>query len=530
MCRLKAFVFILFSAFYGSTSFACDDAPTTLGLRSAIYAGDVEDVETSFQRTQAQFVEGRRSADEMRCLFRHFQRSRPETTTFIDTWLESYPASPFAQTAKAWNLYQSSLDMRGTGPDEEIYSEAAHLAETWMQDGWDLASRAYAANPRLIAASDVLILSAHAVGAQTRGDAVFAEVMANAPNYGSYERARAQHSAGRGHTWEEVERFCDTYAATFIEEGSDPALVCRLKVSPAFPRKRLWRIGQLKALDRPDLDYLWLTYLTRPEASADHAARAHAVMTADDYRDNTFAPRFDSHLAEKHGYGYVLPGITARRVAHAEKLLPHDPYNPVLIKWRLEAMSAPLPLDWQTFQLRLSSPSPAEAEELTKRLVIRAPFDRQAWAYYRWALTMSHGRLPHGLNMAFHNNLVVLGDHRMDDLKEYLGHLYIAFHEFPKYSGENAVYGPGDTSAQYAGYFDGVDRDSEILCPYVRGMRLWEHLCDTREGGNCHLSGYVTGRYLQVTEEVEARDICIPERTMPQEALFLSPALLPEID
>ena len=101
------------AATLATTAQACDFADDTLAMRDLIYANDIDGVEAAMDAHQVAFEAGERKVTEMRCVFVHFEKSRPDTIAFIDDWLEHHPDSAFTNAAKASSLVKHSWYIRG---------------------------------------------------------------------------------------------------------------------------------------------------------------------------------------------------------------------------------------------------------------------------------------------------------------------------------------------------------------------------------------------------------------------------------
>ncbi len=104
MLRFVFSILFLTQAFAPTLAIGCEAAPSYVETREAIYAHDLDRVEQILSEAQDLFEAGQRSADDLRCLFGHFEKMRPATFDFVEDWRAAYPASAFAQTAQAFSL------------------------------------------------------------------------------------------------------------------------------------------------------------------------------------------------------------------------------------------------------------------------------------------------------------------------------------------------------------------------------------------------------------------------------------------
>ncbi len=514
---------------------ACNDDAMTLEMRDAIYANDIHRVEATFVAQQAAFEAGEVTADEMRCLLHHFSKSRPETGGFVEAWRDAYPASPYAMTARAWHVLRASTDMRGEDIVARTYPEALRLFNEWQREGWGLAALAYDANPRFIPASDYIIGSANPMNAKRRSDEVFRAVMESDPNYGTYRHARNRIIRGWGWSWREAERFCDTYGPLYEKNvgDDDPSLICQLRIAPHFgSQKHDWKIATLKTLDRTDLDYLWMWYLTRMDATPEQVARAHAVIADPEYLNYADALRFDENVAASHGYDFVSYDVRLRQVERATAELDHDPYNPTLIGWLTDPVMKP---GWTEDGLQkwdlVNQIEPREETELTSRLLVRKPYHADTWSRLKGALLRERQVVPHGPMMALTTNEVVYSNHRIDVVNGYIGQLIRAYGDWKRFEPEGAMASlPEEAQRNLSIYYNGVDIDRDFLCPLTRALRLHDVLCEGNAEPACFLPPMITSSFAVVEEQVQSRGVCTTERLMPREALFFTPVPLPEFE
>ena len=117
-----------------NTARSCEYSDEAVALRDLIYADDVSGVESALTAHQADYEAGTLDVTEMRCIFYHFARSRPETIDFIDAWLAQFPNSAFAMAAKATTLFKHSWNIRGDKPARTTHPDAMATFKRMQHD------------------------------------------------------------------------------------------------------------------------------------------------------------------------------------------------------------------------------------------------------------------------------------------------------------------------------------------------------------------------------------------------------------
>ena len=510
---LIAILLFLFSA---TRSFACHEDPRTLELRNAIYDNRIDHVEALLSESQSDFEAGILTAEQMRCLFAHFERTRPETSDFIDAWRSAYPASSSARIAKAMFLAKISWSVRGEAHASETYPAALQAFDEMQRTVWRLATEAFDETPRSIAASDVIIHAANPNRRKAEARAAVADIMSTDPNQGTLDKAMGTILTGWGGTWSDVETLCDAYADKVPGAGKDARLICLLKGARKFPETYDWMVATLRDADLPELDHLRAWELTSPTATAEEAEAAYRYLTREKNIDVMHAYRFDQFVAKRYGYPFLSERITRFRHEHAKGLLVHDPLNPQLIGWYLEQIVRVLDSD-DTGMLTTEpvwAPSDEELYDFAERLLIASPYDPERWHYYLNRLVYVKGNRA---DRPFRTNVIVYSNHSPASLASHI--LSLRGHYNAVHIGRQE--GASEKLREIA---ETTDLDTDVICPFVRATRLHALVCRGNTDPACEVKPErLKDEYIKILAEADMRGICRAEREAEAEDLFYRP-------
>lgn len=512
-------IIILITAFMTTAAQACDDAPQYLELREAIYANDIDGVETLVNAAQDQFEQGARAADDMRCLFVHFTKLRPETFEFVANWHDAYPASPFADAAQAHLNIEISHQIRGPKFARDVYPDALRAFSELQGQAWELAERAYAARPRLIPASDALIKVANANRKRRRSDEILYEVMTTDPNQGTLTRATFQALPGWGGTWKMVTSICKDYAELVPDAPEDAVTRCKLPQAYWFDASMAWADKTLSTGAYPEFDNLRLHQLTYEKATREQAEIAYRVMSAEGYRDKTYLYAYDT-LAAKYDLPLLTETISKRRHAYAERKSPHNPLMLKLINMLEEPVSKSEKSDDEKLTTTVLSRPTAEQElDLANRRVQAAPYDPKAWTNLVTQRMRAEIIVQIKDAEPYRANAVVYANHSAAGLQ---GYLMTKFYEYDAYKKTM----DGTYPAEMKPMFEGLGKDDGFLCPIVRAARLHEAVCADRKQHGCLLVDQLTTAIASIRADTKDRDVCQKERADRLKDLAFTPTAI----
>lgn len=500
---------------------ACDDAQPSLKLRDAIYARDVTAVEHLLDQNQKLFEAGERTAEDTRCLFRHFTKLRPATFDFVDEWLKSHPDSAYALTAKVWINHAVSWQIRGDRYARDTYPEALSEFNELQEIAWDHAEAAYRSQPRLIAASDALIVLANPRGKPGRRDAVLGEVMATDPNEGTLTRAIAQILRGWGGTWDQGAAMCDTYAHLVPNAGPDAATRCKLPLARNFKEQWDWLNETLATGKYPDLDHLRLDFILVSDANRNVADIAYRVMSQEGYDITKHLSEYDS-LALKYDLPLLTETISKRRHAKAAREFEHSPFSLDVLKiLREPVLTSAKDADGHLALSVLEQPTPEQALDYARRSVQASPYNPDAWEELFTRLAQS-GRITNvALSEPYRVNAIVYDNNSAARLSDYLLQKLFEYDAFKRVQA-------GTMAAEAAAMFDGIDETQDMICPVIRAVRLLDAVCDARHQAECDLDAAMSGAVAVIEETAKTEQVCFKERTLPAHELAFTPMPLPD--
>lgn len=514
---------ILFTALFlaATPAFACEDAPETLTLRDAVYAGDVDLVESLLSDHQNAFEAGARTAEDTRCMYDTFTAMRPETFDFVADWHTTYPDSPFAQTAMAWTQYVISWNLRGSNFARDIYPQALAEFGALQRSAWELADQAYAARPRLIAASDALIKLSNPNGQQRRRDMVLSDVMVSDPNLGTLERAVGAVHKGWGGTWQVAERMCEDYAPMVPGADDKAATRCKLPSSRGFREQWDWMTATLLTGDFPELNYLLLDFIVQPDADRETAELIYSILSEDGFRDYEHSSFFD-RLAAKYGLPLVTEQIWRNRRAYAENVIAVSPYDPMFLKVLSQPlMTSSIEADGTVSVRAIERPEPALTLDYARRTLVATPYDPEAWLELLNQLRLNN--LIDTLDMAepYRVNAIVFSNHDPLTLNGYIGEKVFEFDIFQQMA-------QGSLPEQILPMLDGVEEDRDVICPMIRAVRIKEYVCGQQDHYACKPDAMLETLIATIEDSAKQRGICSKERALPAQALAFTPVDVPQ--
>lgn len=505
-----------------NAAFACDDAAPSLELRDAIYARDIDRVEALLDRNQTLFEAGERTAEDTRCLFRHFTKLRAETFEFVDDWLKSHPDSAYAHTAKAWVDYGVSWQIRGDRTARETYPAALSIFDDLQQEAWDHAEIAYRSRPRLIAASDAVIKLSMTRRETQKRDSVLSAVMAADPNTGTLDRAVATVVRGWGGTWAEGAAMCDTYAELAKDAAPDAATRCKLPLARGFKEQWDWMNDALAAGDYPDFKFLRLDFILGPDASREDVETAYRIMSDERYDSSRNVTDYDG-LALKYGLPLMTETISKRSHANAEREFAQSPFSLAVLKILGEPIMTSA--EGEGGELTISvvaRPTPEQALDYAQRAVQASPYNPDAWTELASGMERAGKITNVSQSEPYRVNAIVYDNHSALRLSDYLLQKLFEYDAFQRVKA-------GSFPAESVAIFDGIDEAGDLICPVVRAKRLLAAVCDTLHRRECDLDPGMENAVAVLGERAEAEGICLKERTRPLAELAFAPMPMPEI-
>jgi hypothetical protein len=307
-------------------------------LHALVRAGDIAPVEDALQAAVDADKLSSGEPDEQRKLFALFTNSAPDIETFLGRWQAERPASALAMTAMGWHLWKRGWNaLGGVGaplPEAEAVLATDHAAAL------DLAVRAVAADPHLIAASDLMLRLTITLGNPEIAPAEMERVMALHPNRGSLMRIFGAYSRQVADRRLLVTTLCDRYAPLIRSIPDYDAMTC--SVDAAYRGGVLYgedgtEARQLLQLtSSPVLDYARLQDAVWGFGPPKQRVRILEAQKGERALDTDEARALDAARAEAAGPGVLIlqdewkialaAAVDQRRVA-----ADLDPYDPVTV-------------------------------------------------------------------------------------------------------------------------------------------------------------------------------------------------------
>ncbi len=501
-----------------SSALACDGDQAALDVREAIYSYDIDGVEATLAESQLQFEDGARSIEEIRCLYSHFGAMRPKTAEFVGHWLDVYPNSPYARAAKALSLVSFSTSLRGDRPASSTYLEALTRFHDMQAEAWALASDAIQAQPRLVPASDALILSANANRKSAEAREVLAAIMSTDANQGSVALFQSQVLPEWNGSFADVAWLCQNWAGAVPGAGPQAVELCLLEGGAKFPETRARTHELLARGTFPQLDHLRLPQLTGSEASRQDAILAQGLLghghgTLDDVK------AFE-RLAARYDLSPMLEHWTRQRYDRALTALEHAPADPGIIADLQTGIligeirgNGVMVITRQTLHHDLL--------DLAHRRLIASPYDPALWSAY---LTTLQATRPVSYAEAepFRVNALVYANHAPHALAHFLRQK-LQTHRHLSQADTDMI--PEDVAVDLAA----ID-ETDVICPTVRAYRMFQQTCSMARDRACHMASQEADALSQIVNTAAGQGMCFDERNLPIGGLAFTEIAVPSLE
>lgn len=536
------YIFSLLLAICCATHVAAQADPATEAAKdelwAAISASDYAAVEAIVANAHADYLKTGKNQDQTRELLGLFDANNPMLDHFADAWLETYPNSPFAHTARAMLYNNVAWNIRGEGLARFTYPDA--LREfSWMQfKAWEHAEQAYEADNRLLPASDATLRLALPNGERRYGYDVLHQVMKTDPNMGSLRRGLwlSSTSWGRGGGWDQAEKLCDSYGPDVDWHEGDPVTYCKL-VAGAWvhhAKRGQWAHDILKEGDYPSLELIVVKRLANRSATRADAHFIQAYLQREGVTDADNAGKFDRYVAHKYNLDFMGEAHSRRARAHAREAIKRDPYNPELLETLLAGISGARMKGDRFSTRQLERPTPEERLEYTRRLLVASPYDPQRW--YSYGTVLYPPTNPEDLlkDEPFRINTVVYSDHKRSRLLQRAidkWNLLDSLERLESETQSDAFQGLDDErKAEVRGQIQRwlaaratIDMDQDIRCPMMRAYRLFEALCKDFESDECDVHPQQAEMFEIVRADVNKRQVCTGIMSARTHELFFDP-------
>ncbi len=498
-------------------------------LRALVMAGDIAPVEATLRAAEAADMAAQGEPYRQRGLFHVFRETAPGVDAFLAKWRVEDPTSAQAMTAEGWHLFAAAWNARGEAAARDVYPVAMQAFTDDFTKARDLAARAILADPDLIAASDLLLVTASKLD---HGAGLLAEldrVMTRHPNRGSLLNA-TDGLAPQWGWWPWVSQaLCAHYAPMIKSVPNYDTGTCDIDVvySAGYPLGPEMQKAHddLQTNDNPVLDYARLQEATFFQIPDQH--RISVLEATKAKRPLNFAEAQQLDLARAAVAG--TPETTdERKLAAADELLwrrklaDYDPTNPKAVLGYIAAQSTAV---W----LLQVQPDQADWVRRLKRLVSKMPYSTDAWTSLGQMTTADlwSGKIEPSVGgkeidliaeaEPYFTNAIVYSNYTYQSLNAAMAGKVWAVTDRV-----NLMY-PTDPEG---GTPDQNKRLEEVVyCPLIREVRITKYLCDQRvgTGRECGSDPLILPDVEVALKKVTDRGVCHQEATLPIEELAFSP-------
>ncbi len=356
-------------------------------FRALIHKGDRAEVIAALETALQADIAPDTIPSRARELFWAFQDLHPVVDAFTQDWLTDDPASPLAQTARGWQLYQQGWAWRGGATAPRTWPESMdHMAALHAQ-ALTLMRQAFATDSTMLPASDGVLQLDQTIGQDAEIPRVLETVMQVHPNRYSLMLAMKKLAPQWGGTQKQVDLLCARYAPKVTAGPGYDAATCVIDAAYFAeywdgPRMDTAR-DALPGNAAPDLDDARLADAIRGfgTVEARKAILDKALQNRDFTPDEAMA--WDNVVSLLKGSGHLLELIEYPKAVHRQTLTlrlaaDNAPLDPNTLGEYRDALLE----DIHQMTRLGQGPQPYPAAEMEGRLkaVLAAfPFEANSW-------------------------------------------------------------------------------------------------------------------------------------------------------
>ncbi len=470
-------------------------------LRTAIAARDFDAVDAGLDAAQAEFLAGKRTAEDMRTLYIALSRSDAKTVRFGEDWLARDQDNPKAQISRAWTLFNASnAVMRGQN------DFAYEVAQSMRRQSNELAFAAYEQQPDLIPAADaltrglgqVLPTSPHPLDALDK-------IMTAHPNFGSVQRS-LQSGQLNERSGVLLQKFCQSVSNSF-DAPQRPVMLhrCLMEAGFLFDRTDLQAYVEehLWSDDDPETAIVRLAYFLSKfkfhDATMEQMDWARDVLLnhpVDQYQLvflTHYARSFEEKIRSRHGMVEMfMHQFKKDRLALAESFLEHDPLNidllnlvegvefdgdfEVISKADGNVSFRQIKVDRTPDEQRAFLAARfAQSADFSLRRLQASPYNAEYWSAYSFAASSKNLPESHFDGDAAMQNAVVFSNDPAQMLLDYMDLKHRQFRSI-----EQAAALSEEELAQvpdWKRFLTQTNVPKQILCPFLRAEILQGEIC-----------------------------------------------------
>ena len=482
-------------------------------LRDLAYAGDVAGAEAAMKQAHAESLSGEITFDELREIQSILINTHPDIQAFSLDWIEAYPDSSYAKSNLAFQLTNSAWNVRGERYISETYYIAIDTFTEMTESAMDIALEAARAAPDYIPATDAVLNLQNVTKRLTRSahrDFV-RTTLRHAPDPGTLNRAlRISKTNWGGLGITDIRTYCQLFADMIEGESdytTDICIVEHLTEYDKIENHLEFATEVLDASDHPRLEYARVELALLRRSDSDRRVVLDYLARPDIYATN-MVRKFTSAFPPDRESSEVVKAHNTRDQQRASDVLPHDPFNPSIIKVLLRRYPGYGFANMSQFNWD-------PVRNLYRRQLIASPYDPRIWAF----ASDEHSIDPssssqHDLYM---QNAVHYSYHDLDYLQLFLSKKLEGDHQYRDHIAAD------DLSAKGNQIISAKQRDTFLLCPVVRLTRMVEYQCEAMDQGPSCASFHRYPYHADILAEVAERDICFDERNAPLETLVYEP-------
>lgn len=483
-------------------------------VRAALGAEDYAGLEVLLADAHAEALAARDFSSLRRLYGDLFVTANRERFATTETWLEAYPASPYAATALAWSHHHRSFLLRGERSLRATSREAIAAYKAERNAARALNDIALAETDDFMPALDLALLLL--VDTPADSDAIkplVAHALEIAPSRRSLQLARAALSFNWGGTLEDNIDLCVSLAQKVPGYDAELCLIELAFENKATGALREAALAALDTRDEPFLDYARLdAYLRewrgRPEAP-EEAQRIHRASLD----GNIDVPAFEQNLEQivaTFGLTFYWVEVRDAPLDVLRTRLADDPQNYRLAIALIEEL-----LD------RRSHDDPSvdmgEVVALWPDMLALGAHEPDVWRLGAVIAIEPTGWPAYDRQAPFYANRIYYSNHDAGSLKSYMNDLFNGW-----------MIATGEVSTGKADVDTELLKDM-VLCPLIRVGRLFDAACAANPGAaGCNVGGWGSDFPGRVRRLTKSETACEWERTADIKELMFAPVPVSE--
>lgn len=515
-----------------------DLVATRDALRDAIYARDIERVETLLSDMQARIKAGADTHESMRYLYQVFATTHPDTIDFVKHWNQIDLSSAYAMAALGRSHRLTGWNMRGGAYNHQTYPDALYQGNALLNEGFRLAHSAFREDPSLAPASDLVLDLARSARQQQIALEVGEAVMQDRPDWGTLRRLLPLSRPNYGGTFELGKALCDYFGPMLSEPQDDMVRWCLMTLAYFYHMDRLqaeydvWMNDPTQPQpERPLLQYLIYRQSNGHELTQEQVDWMERYLRDGRTTDYHIARSYDMSIAGPQGRDLMEQVVLKRAKAAARDMLVHDPYN----LWALDTLRQYSMIVTKGEDGRVSmvpdheaTATDQERAEYGRLRLLAAPYKPALWEQYVFDLDSVY---------SYENGIeayLTIGDRALINAIVYSNHgarwvqrLYQR--KLGQYQQLQIFDEQGVLNHMGVKYED-IDITGLVICPMIRARMLMDLISEAENGYPAQFSSIIEEReYRRFHAEAEQAGACSDVIGAPPEGLIYQPVPLEQL-